>query len=566
MCGSLRVGGRAPLASPTAPSPGPTTAHDDPNDPPVAARVPPARLDPRPSVSAPNPRFGRRGLVAALIGVALVMSVSIVGIFFVLVERQRAMQRNERASAVWATYQFEKESKKLRAAVDAWLLDRDKPSLKEVGLRFDVLYSSVIVLENANLPKRFDSEPQIAGLLASAKASVQAMTPIFDQLLQDPDPGATLLRLRAMVIELDIVTENMLGAAYIADSQLKDRDAHATNSLYTMLAMVVAGMAVSLLAVMGIIVRQMRRNEDDWARLDASEREVTQKTLQLREQEQREAILRREAELKGASDTMNAQLERHVSRLTAMISDITAMCEAMNAATNTARENSRAAATSTARAADHVAGVAGEAEEMSLSGRDIANKTTQSALRYQDVKARTARTDTAVKELERATDEIDHIARLIEQVAGHTNLLALNATIEAARAGEAGRGFAVVASEIKSLAAQTKEATSEIARQIQATKIASAYCIETLDEIRNDMVEMTSISDDVSGIVEGQSASATEVARMIRAAAEEATSASNLGRTVMTAAEAANASAETALRLVREMNAESQKIRSALRG
>ena len=351
----------------------------------------------------------------------------------------------------------------------------------------------------------------------------------------------------------------------MADAQLKDRDARATGSLYTILALVVAAMTVSLLGVMSLLLRQMRSNARDWARLEASEREVTHKTLQLREQEQREAILRHEADAKVAADTLNAELEAHVSRLTAMISEITGMCESMNAAVTLARENSQAAATSASRAADHVAGVAGSAEDMSASGRDIAQKTAQSAHHYNTVHARAARTDIAVKELEQATDEIDSIARLIEQVAGQTNLLALNATIEAARAGEAGRGFAVVASEIKSLASQTKDATSEIARQIQATKVASAYCMETLDAIRADMVEMTSISNDVSGIVEGQSESATTVARMIRAAAEETTSASDLGRTVVTAAEAANASAETVLRLVRDMNAEGQKIRMALR-
>ena len=124
--------------------------------------------------------------MAALIGVALVMLVSIVGIFVVLVERQKAVLRNERTSAIWATYQFEKEGKKLRAAVDAWLLDRDRPSLKDVGLRFDVLFSSLTVVQNSDLPHRFPDEALVAELLPKAVAGVTALTPAFDALPRMP--------------------------------------------------------------------------------------------------------------------------------------------------------------------------------------------------------------------------------------------------------------------------------------------------------------------------------------------------------------------------------------------
>jgi methyl-accepting chemotaxis protein len=57
---------------------------------------------------------------------------------------------------------------------------------------------------------------------------------------------------------------------------------------------------------------------------------------------------------------------------------------------------------------------------------------------------------------------IGEIITAVNEIAEQTHLLALNAAIEASRAGEHGRGFNVVAAEIRTLADQSKKATSQV--------------------------------------------------------------------------------------------------------
>lgn len=82
------------------------------------------------------------------------------------------------------------------------------------------------------------------------------------------------------------------------------------------------------------------------------------------------------------------------------------------------------------------------------------------------------------------TKQITEIVRLIQEVAGKTNLLALNAAIEAARAGDAGKGFSVVADEIKKLANQTEQATKDIEVMVEQIGDESAEITKVIQDER----------------------------------------------------------------------------------
>ena len=117
----------------------------------------------------------------------------------------------------------------------------------------------------------------------------------------------------------------------------------------------------------------------------------------------------------------------------------------------------------------------------------------------------------AVKEIEKAGEDISKIIKVINEIAFQTNILALNAAVEAARAGQHGKGFAVVADEVRNLAAKSAEAAEEtnklvnnsIEKSVTGARIA-AKTADNLKEIVEGINENGQIIGEISDSINEQ--------------------------------------------------------------
>ena len=487
-------------------------------------------MSPRPA----NSLYGALGLAMLLF---LAASALLVGSSFIALERVRAdlaatsSLGKERLAyqMIYTASHLERAEGPARAAVAdelRRLMDRNERLLASlanseegIGLAAANEPAALTQLEQARQLWRDEIRPALESAMASAPLSRGAL----DEL--DPEIRAFAARLDGLISRIE-----QAGATRLQRSQLLQFGFSALALLVLLQVLRVGRRLARRTRALAVLAEKVSAGDlaqkasvdgsDELAVLGASFNAMTERLAGMIDNE-RGSRERLEKLLATISETAQHLSSSAAEILAGTTQQVEGMREQSSAVAQTVTSVDEVLQTSeqAAQRAQQVAASYDNAVKISNEGRRALDDTVQV---MNAVSARTETIAADILSLAENSLEIGEIVSVVAEIADQTNLLALNAAIEASRAGEHGRGFNVVASEIRTLADQSKAATTRVRRilmEIQKSTNSAVIgaedgsksvsrALETVSEAGETIRQLEAIVDDSARSVAQIAASA----------------------------------------------------------
>ena len=214
----------------------------------------------------------------------------------------------------------------------------------------------------------------------------------------------------------------------------------------------------------------------------------------------------------SASEIMvsTAQLAASASETAAAVTETTATIEEVKQTSQISSEKAKYVADK----AEKAAGVA--------RGGKIAVEQTIAGM--EGIRQQMSAVADSILSLSAQSQTIGTIVAAVDDLAAQSKLLAVNAAIEAAKAGDEGKGFAVVAQEVRSLAEQSKSATTQVRGILNDIQKATGSAVLATEQggkaVEAGVRQSTSSGESISALAESL-ADAAQASTQIAATSQQ---------------------------------------------
>lgn len=399
--------------------------------------------------------------------------------------------------------------------------------------------ASLLKEVNSDLQQRFASaraalaDNRTPELADAIEATATAWADYYQQSVElnkmaETDPASALGMVdsvyQSLFVPLQSSFKNTISLASAYSDTLADGIAQNLRAQRTEILLVLGGSAILLVILVTIVLVRMKRSV---AEFQGHSAQLIEGDLTSRFQD------RGKDEISEIGRAVNHFLELFVGTL----KSVRTSADQSDSVVMNLRQVTGEADRNIAAQADETRQMREAVEQLSLSFREVAEKSAQAsdtAAEGEQIVARgnamgetnrdalesidstVAATSTMVEELSAAINEVASVTRAIHDISEQTTLLALNAAIEAARAGSHGRGFAVVADEVKQLSDRTRSLTSDIAGIVDTVQNSTGKVHDSLGEARQAIATGVESGHSMSVLLGEMNHSIQDVAAMLR--------------------------------------------------
>lgn len=203
-------------------------------------------------------------------------------------------------------------------------------------------------------------------------------------------------------------------------------------------------------------------------------------------------------EILGSMRTLKVELSTIMGQIDSAAREVSTASNQVSSGAQTLSQGSMTQASSIEELAATINDISASAKQTTSVAEQAGHYVEQAGAQLQASVEQVGELNKAMEKISKSSEEISAIIATIENIAFQTNILALNAAVEAARAGVSGRGFAVVADEVRNLASKSDEAAKATRELIERSIEAAAEGSEAVSKVTGSLERTSNLAGNVT--------------------------------------------------------------------